>query len=116
LQGRFWHRALSDLVARWWNAQGHFEDLFALFGFSLIVVAVVMGLPDLVIGLLVGIGILAPLGFEFIGPHVWLGTFWYLLLTILAVKEVERLSWGKSTVLALMGFAVNGVVQFVFIR
>jgi hypothetical protein len=104
------------LVARWWNGEGHFEDLFALLGFSLIEVAVVIGLPDLAIGLFVGIGILAPLGFEFIGPHVWLGTLWYLLLMILAVKEVERLSWGRSIVLALMGFVVNGVVQFVFIR
>jgi hypothetical protein len=104
------------LVAWWWNGQGHFEDLFALLGFSLIVVAVVMGLPDFVISLLVGIGILTPLGFEYVGPHVWLGTAWYLLLTILAVKEVERLSWGKSILLALMGFVANGVVQFVFIR
>jgi hypothetical protein len=104
------------LVAWWWNGQGHFEDLFALLGFSLIVVAVVMGLPDFVISLLVGIGILTPLGFEYVGPHVWLGTAWYLLLTILAVKEVERLSWGKSILLALMGSVANGVVQFVFIR
>jgi hypothetical protein len=104
------------LGARWWNGQGRFEDLFALLGFSMIVIAVVMGVPDLAIGILTGIGVLAPLGFEFIGPHVWLGTFWYLLLTVLAVKEVEHLSWGKSIVLGLMGFAVNGVVQFIFIR
>ena len=71
---------------------------------------------DLAIAILVGIGILAPPGFEFIGPHVWLGTLWYLLLTILAVKEVERLSCGRSIGLALMGFVVNGVVQFIFIR
>jgi hypothetical protein len=73
------------LAARLWNGQGHFEDLFALFGFSLIVVAVVIGLPDLVIGILTGIGVLSPLGWEFIGPHVWLGTLWYVLLMILAV-------------------------------
>jgi hypothetical protein len=65
---------------------------------------------------LVGTGVLAPLGFGFVGLHVWLGTLWYLLLTILAVKEVERLPWGKSIALALMGFAANGVVQFIFIR
>lgn len=116
LAGTILTSGVIRLVARWWNGRGHFEDLFALLGFSLIVVAVVMGLPDLVIGILVGIGILAPPGFEFIGPHVWLGTLWYLLLTILAVKEVERLSWGKSIVLALMGSVVNGVVQFIFIR
>jgi hypothetical protein len=91
-------------VARWWNGGGHFEDLFALLGFSLIVVALAIGLLDLLISILVGIGILAPLGFEFFGVHVWMGTLWYLLLTILAVKDVERLSWGKSIVLALMGF------------
>jgi hypothetical protein len=116
LAGTILTSGVIRLVARWWNGQGHFEDLFALLGFSLIVVAVVIGLPDLVIGILVGIGILVPLGFAFIGPHVWLGTLWYVLLTILAVKEVERLSWGRSIVLALMGFVVNGVVQFIFIR
>jgi hypothetical protein len=75
-----------------------------------------MGLPDLVIGVLVGIGIVEPTGWEFIGPHVWPGTLWYLLLMILAIKEVERLAWGKTIVLALMGFVVNGTVQFIFIR
>ena len=75
-----------------------------------------MGLPDLTIGILVRNGILAPPGWGFVGPHVWLGTLWYLLLMILAVKGVEHLSWGKSIVLALVGFVVNGVVQFIFIR
>jgi hypothetical protein len=116
LAGTILTSGVIRLVGRWWNGQGHFEDLFALLGFSLIVVAVVMGLPDLVIDILVGISILPPLGSGFIGPHVWLGTLWYLLLTILAVKEVERLSWGKSIVLALMGSVVNGMVQFIFIR
>jgi hypothetical protein len=39
-----------------------------------------------------------------------------VMLTILAVKEVERLPWEKSIVLALLRFMVNEVVQFVFIR
>jgi len=104
------------LVARWCSGQGNFEDLFALLGFSMIVVAVVMGLPDLLLGLLVGVGVVAPRGWEYVGPHVWLGTLWYLLLIVLAVKEVERLSWAKSSILALLGFAVNGIVQFIFIR
>jgi hypothetical protein len=104
------------LIARVWDGQGQFEDHFALLGFSLIVVAVIIGLPDLVIGILVGNGILLPLGWTFIGPHVWLGTIWYMLLVLLAVKEIERLSWMRSIVLALIGFAANGMVQFIFIR
>ena len=68
------------------------------------------------ISILVGTHAMAPLGWGFVGPHVWLGTLWYLLLTLLAVKEAERLPWGKSIVLALVGFVVNGMVQFVFIR
>lgn len=116
LAGTILTAGVIRLAARWWNGQGRFEDLFALLGFSMIEVAVVIGLPDLLIAILVGIGFLAPLGFAFVGPHVWLGTLWYLLLTILAVKEVEHLAWEKSIVLALMGSAVNGVVQFVFIR
>ena len=107
---------VARLMARWWSGHGQFEDLFALFGFSLIVVAAVIGLPDLIISILVGIGVLAPPGFDYIGPHVWLGTLWYLVLILLAVKEVERLSWGRTTALALAGFVTNGIVQFIFIR
>lgn len=104
------------LIARLWHGQGHFEDHFALHGFSLIAVAVRIGLPDIVIGTLVGIGVVPPLGWTFVGPHVWLGTIWYALLIVLAVREIEHLSWTKSVVLALLGFAANGVVQFIFIR
>jgi hypothetical protein len=104
------------LAARGGNGEGNFEDLFALLGFGMIVIAVVMGLPDLVLGILVGTGILTPLGWEYVGPHVWLGTLWYFLLIVLAVKEVERLSWEKNLLLALVGFVANGTVQFIFIR
>ncbi len=75
-----------------------------------------MGVPDLVLALLAGSHLLASARLAFGGPHVWLGTLWYLLLTVLAVREVERLGWGKSAALALLGFAANGAVQFVFMR
>jgi hypothetical protein len=116
LAGTILAAGVTRLVARGWNGKGRFEDLFALLGFSFVVVAVVIGLPDLVLGLLTGIGILSPLGFEYVGPHVVIGTLWYFLLTILAAKEAERLGWGKSIVLGLIGFAANGAVQFIFIR
>jgi hypothetical protein len=104
------------LIARLWNGQGQFEDHFALLGFSLVEVAVIVGIPDLVIGILVGNGILLPKGWTYVGPHVWLGTFWYILLMLLAVKEIEGLSWPRTSLLALLGFAANGMVQFIFIR
>jgi hypothetical protein len=104
------------LAARGWAGQGQFEDLFALLGFSLIVVAVVMGIPDLVLAVLARAGIRAPLGWGAVGLHVWLGTLWYLALMVLAVKQVERLAWGPSIVLGLTGFVVNGAVQFIFVR
>ena len=104
------------LLARGWHGQGHFEDLFALLGFSLIVVAVVMGLPALAINILPGFGISIPNSWVFSGPHIYLGTLWYILLMILAVKEVEQLSWAKTIVLTLLGSLVNGAVQFIFIR
>lgn len=116
LAGTILASGVIRLGAREWDGDGRFEDLFALLGFSFVVIAVVMGLPDLGIGVLTRFGVLAPLGFAYVGPHVWLGTLWYLLLTILAVKEAERLGWGKSIVLGLIGFFVNGVVQFIFIR
>ena len=68
-----------------------------------------MGLPDL------GIYIFAP-KFKGFGPHVLIGTLWYLLLTVLVVKEAENLSWGKSVAIAVIGSLASGTVQFVFIR
>lgn len=116
LAGTILSSGIIRLVARVWDGKGQYEDLFALLGFSMIVIAVVMGLPDLAIGLLAGMGMITPPGFAYIGPHVWLGTVWYLFLVILSVREVERLSWGKTVVLAAIGFVVNGMVQFIFIR
>ncbi len=112
---------LIRLVARSWNGKGQFEDLFALLGFSIIIVALVMGVSDLVLNLLVGSRIMSTPnlfwdGHNTRGPHIWLGTLWYLLLTLLAVREAERLGWGKSAALAVIGFAANGAVQFVFMR
>ncbi len=98
------------------RGQGHFEDLFALLGFSAVELAVVMGLPDLLLGILAGFRVIVPRGFAYVGPHVILGTVWYLLLTILAVKEAERLGWKESILLGLLGFAANGLVSFIFIR
>jgi len=116
LSGTILTSGVIRLAARLWNGKGQFENLFALLGFSMIVIAVIMGLPDLVIGLFVGSGIIAPPGFDYVGPHVWLGTLWYLFLMILSVREVERLPWRRSIVLAVIGFIVNGMVQFIFIR
>ncbi len=104
------------LLAQGWNGQGRFEELFTLLGFSLIVVAAVMGLPDLAMGIVLAIGISVPDSLIFSGPHIYLGTLWYACLMILAVKDVEQLSWVKTTLLSLLGLLVNGAVQFIFIR
>ena len=116
LAGTILTAGIIQLVARAWNGKGHFEDLFALLGFCMIIIAVVMGIPDFLIGPLTKIGIIAPHGFEYVGPHVFIATLWYLFLMILSVKEVERLPWSTSIILSLIGFAANGLVQFIFIR
>lgn len=107
LAGTILTAGVIRLLANGWHGQGQFEDLFTLLGFSLIVVAVVMGLPDIAINILPGFGIPVPRSWVFSGPHIYLGTSWYELLMILAVREVEQLSWTKTIVLALLGFLVN---------
>ena len=116
LAGTILAAGVIRLSAYAWKGKGRFEDLFALLSFSLIVVAIVIGIPDLIIGVLTGLGVLNPLGFAYVGPHVWLGTLWYLFLSILVVKETEQLAWGKSLMLGFIGFATNGMIQFIFIR
>ncbi len=98
----------TRLTVRLWNGQGTFEDLFALLGFTQVVIAIFMGLPDLAFGLL------APE--RWVPFHVWVVTLWYLLLSVLCVREAEGLTWGKSIVSALLGFLANGALQFVLIR
>lgn len=104
------------LLAQAWNGEGHYEDLFALLGFSFTAVAILMGVPDLVITILRGIGVPVSMWWVLSGPQIWLGTLWYVVLTILAVKEVERLTWGKTIVLTLLGSVANALVNFIFIR
>jgi hypothetical protein len=98
----------TRLTARLWNGQGTFEDLFALLGFTQVVVAIFIGLPDLTLGLL------APQ--RMVTVHVWPVTLWYLVLTVLGVREAERLPWGKSVVSALVGALANGALQFLVMR
>ena len=116
LAGTILTAGVIRLIARAWNGKGRFEDLFALLGFCMIIIAVVMGIPDFLIGPLTKMGIIAPRGFEYVGPHVFIATLWYLFLMILSVKEVERLRWSTSIILTLIGFVVNGMVQYIFIR
>ncbi len=104
------------LAAQWMKGQGSYEGLFALLGFGMMVNGVVMGIPDLIISLLIKMSLLPPRNWNDVGLHIYLATLWYLLLTILSVKEVERLSWGRSILIGLIGFAVNGMVSYIFIR
>ncbi len=96
------------LCATAWAGRGSFERLFALFGFGYVPVAVVMGLPDLVLDFWPAA--------HFYYVHVALGTAAYLAWFILAVKEVEALSWPMTVTLAFVGAICNALVQFVLIR
>lgn len=90
-----------------WSGRGRFVDLFAMLGFSHVIIAIVMGLPDLT---------LAILGKSAIGPHVYIGTAWFLLLVFLIVRELACLSWPRTCVVSLLGAVANAAVQFVFTR
>lgn len=108
--GAILQAGVARLLARWWGGQSCFEDLFALFGLNHIVLAIVMGLPDL------AIYILAPDIRGGLGPHILVGTLWYFLLTILSVKEAERISWSQSIVVAIASFLASGMLSFTYIR
>jgi hypothetical protein len=89
------------------SGRGRFLDLFAVIGFSHVIIAIAMGLPDLT---------LAILGKSAIGPHVYIGTIWFLILLLLIVRELECLSWPRTCVVSLLGALANAAVQFVFTR
>ncbi|MBI2939084.1 MAG: hypothetical protein HYY04_01495 [Chloroflexi bacterium] len=62
-----------------------------------------------------GIYLLAPAARGF-GVHVLVGIGWYLLLTIVSIRETERLSWAWSFVIAIIASTANTAIEFVFIR
>jgi len=103
------HSGVVRLIAKPLGGKGKFEDLIALLGFAYVLIALTMGLPDLVI---------AVSGWQVtaVGPHVVIGTVWFFILSLLAVKETEDLSWGLTALAALAGFLANASVQFVFMR
>lgn len=102
------HAGVSHLVCWVRGGRGTFDDLFALLGFSYVILALVMGIPDLLLGLF------RPA--TSIGPHVVLGTFWFSILSVFAVKEAEKVSWVMATVASLSGLLANAALQFTFMR
>ena len=96
------------LVSMIFVGKGDFETSFALWGFIHIPVAIIMGIPDL-IGNWISI---SPVW----GWHVWLGIIVFYICAIISVREVEKLSWIKSILIALIGYMATGSVQFIFIR
>lgn len=74
LAGTMLASGVIRLGAREWKGEGLFKDLTTLLGFGSVVLAVVIGLPDLLIGILTGFGAIAPQGFTYVEPHVWMGT------------------------------------------
>ena len=103
------HAGVARLVCRAWNGNGTFENLFAILGFGYALIALVIGVPDLVLGLL-GVRV------TIVSPHVILGTIWYAALSVLAVKESENVPWAAACFAGTLGLLANGAIQFTYIR
>jgi hypothetical protein len=97
------------LIAHCCRGRGKFVDVFALLGFGYVAIALVMGLPDLLIAALAR-------QVSMVAPHVVIGTAWYLILSLFVVRETEGLSWGLTILIGLAGFIANASMQFVFMR
>ena len=100
---------VTRLVCSARNGRGTFEDLFAILGLGYTLLALVMGVPDLAIGLY-GASV------TIVWPHVILGIAWYSLLSVLAVKESEKVPWFTACLAGVMGLVGNGAIQFTYIR
>jgi hypothetical protein len=100
---------VARLICRARNGQGTFEDLFAILGFGYTLIALVMGVPDLLIGLY-GAKVTV------FWPHVMLGTLWYGAVSVLAVKECEKASWTTACLGGTLGLLANAATQFTYIR
>jgi hypothetical protein len=47
---------------------------------------------------------------------VVLGTLWYAVLSVLAVKESEKVAWFTACLGGILGLVANAAIQFTFIR
>ncbi len=103
------HSGVVRLMAHCWGGRGRFVDLFALLGFSYVLIALTMGFPDLLMAVLARQVTAA-------GPHVIIGTAWYFILSLLIVRETEKLSWRLTVLIAVAGFLANASMQYVFMR
>jgi hypothetical protein len=103
------HAGVVRLVCHCRSGTGKFEDMFAILGFGYTLIALVMGVPDLLLGLL-GVSV------TIIWPHVILGTLWYGAFSLLAVRESEQVTWGTACLSGMLGLLANAAVQFTFIR
>jgi len=99
---------VAHLVCRIRSSHGSFDDLFALTGFSYIVVALIIGIPDLVLGFFG-----PPVS---IGPHVMIGTVCFCVLSVYAVRISEAVSWWIAASAGALGLLANGGLEFTFMR
>jgi len=106
------------------GGKGKFEDGVAIAGFSLFITIIpFMWIPETIMVVfnlhLPGAELTGTIGLD---PTVDLifrqcGTvLWQLAVTLIGVRKVQRLSWGKTLLIGLIGFIVYVVVFWTYIR
>lgn len=105
-----------QLLARYLDGKGTFEETLQVIGIGLYVPLYIMAIIDL----LLAINILPENLFK---PNLILGnlytiipTIWSVITTIIASKEVQKLSWLKSIFVTIIALLPVAALSFVFIR
>lgn len=125
----FWICALTlaavvQFLSVFSGGKGKFEDCVAVAGFSLFITIIpFMWIPETIMVVFnlhsPGVELAGTIGLD---PTVDLifrqcGTvLWQLTVTLIGVKKVQQLSWGKTLVIGLAGFVVYVVVFWTYIR
>ncbi|GAH54270.1 unnamed protein product, partial [marine sediment metagenome] len=105
-----------QVLARYFGGKGSFEETLQVIGIGLYVPLYIMALIDLLIAIYILPGYLFKPNLILGNLYTIIPTIWSIITTIIASKEVQKLSWLKSIFITIIALLPVAALSFVFIR
>ena len=106
-----------QIISKVFHGEGTFEDTLAMLGLPFFVLVPGMFLPDCVVGMLPSDVIQPPVFWNVINPaRLIVGTLWPVIIHILAVKEVQRLSFSRACIVTAFSYIPYGAVLLTYVH
>jgi hypothetical protein len=106
-----------QLVSKLFQGTGSFEDTFALLGLPFFVLIPGMFIPDFIMEFLPSNLVKYPLFWNTINPaRLMAGSIWPIIIHILAVKEVQKISFLQACAVIIISYIPYGVVLMTYVH